>query len=108
MKVLVIGASGFLGKKIMRVLSADFELYGTAHSQKSNELYILDITNKDRVIGLLEKLKPGIVIHTAGITNVDKCETGKKEAFEANVEGTKNIVDACKRIKAKLVYASTD
>jgi dTDP-4-dehydrorhamnose reductase len=39
--------------------------------------------------------KPDVIIHTAAVTNVSYCEENRKEAYETNVEGTENLIDAC-------------
>jgi dTDP-4-dehydrorhamnose reductase len=60
------------------------------------------------LLDLFSKLKPDITIHTAAETNVDKCETQKELSWKINVEGTRNIAEACKKLGAKLVYVSTE
>jgi len=47
-------------------------------------------------------------VHAAALTDVDLCEKDKNLAFNVNVLGTKNVVEACKKVNAHLVYISTD
>ena len=108
-KLLVTGASGFLGNKIVELAKNDYTII-PIHNTKplhSNSLK-LDITDAIEVLNLLDKLKPDAVVHTASETNVDKCETEKEHAWKINVEGTRNIAEACQKVNAKLVYISTD
>jgi dTDP-4-dehydrorhamnose reductase len=108
-KLLVTGASGLLGNKIVELAKNDHTVI-PLHKTKplhSNSLK-LDITDAIEVLNLLHKLKPDAVIHTASETNVDKCETKKEHAWKINVEGTSNISLACSKANAKLVYISTD
>jgi dTDP-4-dehydrorhamnose reductase len=108
-KLLVTGASGLLGSKIVGLAREDYEvipLHNT-NSLHPNSLK-LDITNQNQVFNLFNKLKPDAAIHTASETNVDKCETEKKLAWEVNVDGTRNIAEACQTSGAKLLYISTD
>ena len=51
---------------------------------------------------------PNVVVHTAAETNVDRCETQRDVARRINVEGTANIAQACVRVRAKLIFVSTD
>ena len=107
--ILVTGASGLLGSKIVELSKNDY-LVTPLHNTRplhSNSLK-LDITNASEVLNLFHKLKPNILIHTASETDVDKCETEKKHAWKINVEGTHKIALACSKSGAKLIYISTD
>ena len=108
-KLLVTGASGLLGHKIVGIVKNDYAVI-PLHNTRSlhpNSLK-LDITNLSETHTLFNKLKPHAVIHTASETNVDKCETQKEHAWKVNVEGTRNIALSCDKTNAKLVYISTD
>jgi len=108
-KLLVTGASGLLGNKIVELVKNGYTVI-PLHKTKplhSNSLK-LDITDASEVLNLFHKLKPDKVIHTASETNVDRCETEKEHAWKINVEGTRNIAFACSKVGAKLVYTSTD
>jgi dTDP-4-dehydrorhamnose reductase len=107
-KLLVTGASGLLGSKIVEIAKNDYTVI-PLHKTKplhSNSLK-LDITSTAEVLNLFHKLKPYAVIHAASETNVDKCETQKEHAWKINVEGTRNVAAACKA-GTKLIYISTD
>jgi len=108
-RLLVTGASGLLGSKIVKIAREDYEvipLYGSK-PLNSNALK-LDITEREQVFSLFKKVKLGTVIHTASETNVDKCEIQKDHALRVNVEGTRNVASACSKLGAKLIYISTD
>jgi dTDP-4-dehydrorhamnose reductase len=108
-KLLVTGASGLLGNKIVELTKNDYTAI-PLHKTKplhSNSLK-LDITDATEVLNLFHKLKPDKVIHTASETNVDRCETEKEHTWKINVEGTRNIALASSKVGAKLVYISTD
>jgi len=107
-KLLVTGASGLLGSKIVEIAKNDYTVI-PLHKTKplhSNSLK-LDITSTAEVLNLFHKLKPYAVIHAASETNVDKCETQEEHAWKINVEGTRNVAAACKA-GTKLIYISTD
>jgi len=105
-KILIIGASGLLGSKLYEKLSQHYKVTGAYSTNKQEGLHFYDMTNKDSTI--FQETKPDIVIHTAGITNVDSCETDKELAYKVNVEGTENIIQGCKLNNSKLIYISTD
>lgn len=56
----------------------------------------------------ITKIRPNIIILTAAMTNVDQCEINKKLATKINLEGTKNVLNACKNINSQLIFISTD
>ena len=74
MNVLVIGANGQLGGALMRVLKTDFDVIGTYVVDEPDELVHLDITDNDEINKVLDEVKPNIVINTAALTHVDRCE----------------------------------
>jgi len=103
-KVLVTGANGFLGTKVVKMLKEHFEVFPTDVTGD----FKADITNFSDVLDLFDKIKPKIVIHTAAMTNVDGCETDKVKAYQSNVVGTKNIVDCCMKFNSWIIFISTD
>jgi len=108
-KLLVTGASGLLGSKILKSAEEKFNAIPIHKSrQLSPNSLELDITDQKGVSELFIKLKPRVVIHTASETNVDRCEIQREHAWNVNVEGTRNIATACQKIGARLIYISTD
>lgn len=112
-RVLIIGASGRIGKEIYKIFNVEsnknsFDIFGTFHNNPVNEFEKIDITNIDSVKNVINKIKPNIIIHTAGLIHPLTCEENKELAWEINVIGTKNILDCSREFKSKLVYISTD
>ena len=108
-RIVVTGASGLLGNKIVELGKDAFEvipLYNTKplHSNSTK----IDVTDTTEVSTLFSRIKPTVVIHTASQTNVDKCETEKEQAWITNVEGTYNVAKASQKVNAKLICISTD
>ena len=108
-KLLITGASGLLGNKIVKIANHTYEVIPTYNTMTLHSNSVkLDITNLNEVFNVFSKLEPNIVIHTASETNVDKCEIEKEHAWKTNAEGTRNIAEACQKVNAKLVCVSTD
>jgi dTDP-4-dehydrorhamnose reductase len=108
-KLLVTGANGLLGNKIIKLTQNDYVATPIHNIKPLHSKSIkLDIRDANDVSNLFDKLEPATVIHTASETNVDKCETEKEHAWKTNVEGTRNIAIACSKVGAKLVFISTD
>jgi dTDP-4-dehydrorhamnose reductase len=116
MKILITGANGLLGQKLVQLLREqdNIELIATSRGEcriKNLELrfyHKLDVTNPDQTIALFTQLNPNIVIHTAAMTQVDDCELNQEQCVIENIEAVKNIVKGCEEVGAHLVHLSTD
>jgi len=111
-RMLITGGSGLLGSNTARIAAEEFEVYATYNSHPSEiegcQFLPLDIRDKQQVISLLKQIKPAVVIHTAGLVNVDYCEEHEDEARMINMAGTENVALASKETGAKLIFISTD
>ena len=112
MKLLVIGGSGLLGYKVAKMASNEHETFLTYNYRfiqiEGCTALKLDKCDRKAVFELLEKINPDVVIDTAALHNVDYCETHPEEAWKVNVEGTRNVAEACKKVGAKVIFISTD
>jgi dTDP-4-dehydrorhamnose reductase len=100
MKAMVLGASGLLGKVLMREWTRD-EVVGLASRD-------LDIRDADKVQEVLHKARPEWIVLAAAYTNVDDCESHPELAMAVNRDGPVNVAQAAKRIGAKLLFISSD
>jgi dTDP-4-dehydrorhamnose reductase len=109
-KILIIGVSGLLGNKIYNLAKNDYQVFGTYNTHKPSieNIYMLDVTKRNEVFKLIENVKPDFVIDTHALHNVDYCELHPEEAWLVNVEGTKNVAEACKTFSCKYIFISTD
>jgi dTDP-4-dehydrorhamnose reductase len=62
----------------------------------------------DELVRWMEELRPAVVVHTAGMTNVDACEADPERAQHVNVELAVNVAAACARTETRMVHISTD
>lgn len=100
MKILVTGGNGQLGLALKEVLPSQDSVFLDKKE--------LDITQIKKVIQQFNDVRPEIVIQTAAYTGVDGCEAHPELAYRINVLGTKNIALACHKIKAILIFISSD
>jgi dTDP-4-dehydrorhamnose reductase len=109
-RVLIVGASGLLGAKLCEIASGKYEVFGTYHSHemKGKNFFRLDVTKRKEIFNLFERVKSNVVFDFHSITDVDYCELHPEEAWMVNVDGTKNIAEACKTFGAKMVFISSD
>src|SRR5689334_7520491 len=95
-RILVTGHTGQLGKALMQAFP-NHDLIGVSKVQ-------CDITNSNQVMDTFTQVNPSIVMHTAALTDVEYCAQNPEEAIRVNKGGTENIILACKKIKATLLY----
>jgi dTDP-4-dehydrorhamnose reductase len=112
LKILIIGGSGVIGYNLFKdflqeKMDVKFTYFEHKLSIEEKEGYFLNIAKKNETIKIIKQCNPDIVIHTAGITNVDICENNQKLADKINVEGTLNVIEGCKESKSKLIFLST-
>ena len=111
MKILVTGAGGLLGSKIVKLASkCNHEVYGLYLNNPPPVGFKIkmDITDFNGIEKLINHLKPHVIIHCAAITDVDLCEKNNDLAFKVNYEATKVIAKAAERVDAYMIYMSTD
>jgi len=111
MRILVTGAGGLLGLKIVEEgLKRGYDVYATYLSHKPNvkQAIKLDITEKESVIKAINKIHPDAIIHCAALTDVDLCEKNFELAMKVNLYGVRHIVEAAKRMNSYLIFISTD
>lgn len=117
MKILITGANGLLGQKLVKLIldKGKDELIATARGEnrlpfddKAYRFLSLDVTSEQEVNAVLSETKPEVVIHTAAMTNVDQCETEREGCWQLNVKATQYLKNACEDTGAFLVHLSTD
>ncbi len=108
MRVLIIGASGFIGNILLEEFSKTHDVLGTFYSHPVDNLVHLDVTDKSEVDNVVNSFKPDVILYPAANPNVEYCEIHPEETWRVNVDGTANIVVMAKNIGAKLVYFSSD
>lgn len=100
MKVLIFGATGMLGKALMRAWRQD-EVVGLGSGDA-------DIRNPEQVQAQVERVKPDWIVLSAAYTDVDGCELNPQLANSVNNFGAVNVAKAAATVGARLLFVSTD
>lgn len=100
-KMLITGATGFLGSRVAQYYKDKYEVLTPTHGE-------MDITDASSVMNYFRENRPDIVIHSAAISDVGRCEREPELSWSVNVVGTENVVRAAKEISAKCVCCSSD
>ncbi|WP_393972164.1 NAD(P)-dependent oxidoreductase [Oxyplasma meridianum] len=101
--ILIIGADGQLGKELSKLYPESKKLYHKDHGELN-----LNLFNEDDIINKLSKINPNIIINTASLTNVDKCEKEKEYAYKVNGYSLKIITEYARSKNIYLIHISTD
>ncbi|MEE9289034.1 MAG: dTDP-4-dehydrorhamnose reductase [Bacteroidota bacterium] len=115
-RVLITGTNGLLGQKLAGLFGRDttYELLLTSKHPDSAfdhaqlDYTPLDITAKREVRDLVLSFRPDLIINAAAFTAVDSCETQRDLGWRVNVTGVENLIDAVKRVGAKIIQISSD
>jgi len=110
MKVLVLGATGFLGNIVQEVLSATFKVIGTTTSSVSNNSGQIHFSysGKDSIDKLLARIEPDCVVNCIALADVDRAEADPKLANFLNFELPHDLSVSCQERGIKLIHISTD
>lgn len=111
-KVLITGGSGLLALNWALAVRDDYAVTLCKHQReiqlKNVHTSFLDIESTDAIWRMLDDLQPEFVVHTAGLTSVEKCESQPETAKYVNVQLAKNVAEACSKAQVPLVHISTD
>lgn len=117
MKVLITGANGLLGQKLVALLAKQQEVEIVATAQDTDKIEGLsgsyrfrkmDITQREEVLQLIEEEKPEYIVNTAAMTNVDQCENKRERCWQINVHAVEHLIEAARSCHAFLLHLSTD
>jgi dTDP-4-dehydrorhamnose reductase len=115
-RILLTGSNGLLGQKLVDLLIQQSDIELTATARGDNRLpysdgYMyqsMDITDRQQVLDVVSEARPDVVIHTAAMTDVDKCEVQKDACWAQNVQAVEYLVEACRVSDTFLLHVSTD
>jgi len=111
-KVLITGGSGLLAVNWALATRSHYTVTLLLHHKKISllgvETDIAPLSSLDECSSILLKHQPDIVIHTAGLTNIEECDVNPDLAQEVNVDLARNIAISCSNQGVKLVHISTD
>ena len=99
MRITIFGATGLLGKALVREWTED-EVTGLGSGDG-------DIRDEKRVLRLVASSRPDWIVLAAAYTDVDGCETNRTLALDVNCGGAVNVARAAKQQGSRLLFLST-
>lgn len=110
--VLLTGGSGLLALNWALACRAERPVVLALHERRvalgGVDARPASLGSVDAVRRLLDEVRPGLMVHTAGLTNIERCEAEPELARQINVELAATVAEACASLRVPLVHISTD
>ena len=119
--VLITGSHGFLGQHVLRTFldETHCDLIVTARDEK---LQFTDVADEPRVLAYhqldvidriavretISLFKPDVIVHCAGMVNVDLAEHERELTWKTNVRSVEYLIEAARKSDARIVHISSD
>lgn len=111
-KLLVTGASGFLGWNLCQMAAPAWEVYGVYHLRSltipNTTLIKADLTNTQELQHLFQTVQPDAVIHLAAESSPNLCQEQPELSHRINVVVSRELAQRCVDADIPFVFASTD
>ena len=118
LKVFISGATGFVGRHLIDLLSSpDYEIFRTSFPEKpeaesrggKKNIFYLDIRSEEDVFESVKRAKPDWIFHLAAVSNVKHSWVKRRETLETNIMGTFYLFEAVRKFvpKARVLFISS-
>ena len=115
MKIMILGANGFTGRRILRRLTQRKEhtlfacsLHPDILAEEGYRFETLDMLDYIATDTLLNEFRPEVIVNASALSVVDYCEQHPEEAFAMNVSAVKHLAEYCQAHGCRLIHLSTD
>ena len=110
-KILIIGASGYIGNRCFKEFNYDseYEVFGTQFTSTRNDLITLDYSKPKDFFNLLSQIEPDVILWCGGLKNLSITEKNYKLSLEQNFHSIKSVIKYQKLNKiSNFIYLSSD
>ena len=111
-KVFITGGTGLLAVNWAQAIREQYAVTLGMHKRQITMPHVDSIfCPLDSINGLasfFREIQPDIVIHTAGLTNIEQCEASPELAKQVNINLAENVAKACFQQHIRFVHISTD
>lgn len=114
-KVLIIGANGFTGRRMLQIFSAceAYEVIGCSlHPdicpEGKHRFIQADINDFPQMEALFDRVSPHVVINCSALSVPDYCEHHREEAYATNVLAVEQMARCAEKKGCRLIHLSTD
>ena len=106
-RILLLGASGYVGGGLWSSLSPRHLVTGTCSSRNVADLIPIDLRDETALAALAQQ-GFDLVIHAAGLVDLEQCEANPPLAHDLNVRSVEVLIQALRDTPTRLVYLSSD
>lgn len=111
-KLLVTGASGFLGWNLCQIAKQEWDIYGTSFSHAVEipgiTLLKVDLRDFEELKRIFQEIQPDAVIHTAAQSSPNVCQSNPEDSQAINVTASCNLAGLCADYSIPCAFTSTD
>jgi dTDP-4-dehydrorhamnose reductase len=111
-RLLVTGASGFLGWNICGLAREKWAVFGVCFSHRVEipgaKMTEADLTRFSELKRVFEEARPDAVIHTAALSNPNHCQVNQSESRRINVDASSIIAGLCADLSIPCIFTSSD
>lgn len=112
-KILVTGASGFVGGSVLYHAPVDWAIHACSRSPIADAPanvthHAFDLADKVKTAEVIAAVKPDVILHIAAIANIDYSEANQAETASVNTETTGRLARLAAEHGARFIFCSTD
>lgn len=111
-KLLITGASGFLGWHLCQIARSQWQVYGTYHTHATEiagiPLLPIDLTDFEATQQLVQTIQPDAIIHAAALSSPNACQLDPDLSYRVNVTASCNLAGLSADAGIPCVFTSSE
>lgn len=107
-RILITGASGGLGAELLRRWQTHHTVHGLCFQHPAAGLERIDLRAPQAILACVQRFQPELIVHTVGLTDVDRCERDLALALDINARSTLHVRLAAESLGCGLIHISTN
>lgn len=113
MKIIILGANGFTGRRILKRLSPKHQvlacsLHPDILPEEGYQFKTLNMQDFESMDAILNNSQPDVIVNASALSVVDYCEQHPEEAYALNVSAVKHLAEYSQATGCRLIHLSTD
>ena len=113
MKIIILGANGFTGRRILKRLSPKHQvlacsLHPDILPEEGYLFKTLNMQDFESMDAILNDSQPDVIVNASALSVVDYCEQHPEEAYALNVSAVKHLAEYSQATGCRLIHLSTD